>query len=190
MIDNPPFSIISKIVNFYEENNIDYFLFAPHLTLLGIKNATSHICVGVTLTYENGARVSTSFVCSKGARIKSDPKLYELLNEVNKTLNSGKAKAKYEYPLNVITSTKLSLFSKYGVEYEENNCCFVKVLDEQKQVKKTIFGGGFIVPTKNITKKLKELRKLKELEKSEKLIWKLSEREMNIVRELDSINNI
>lgn len=35
VIDNPPFSIISKIVRFYHKNEIPFFLFAPALTLFG-----------------------------------------------------------------------------------------------------------------------------------------------------------
>ena len=34
VLDNPPFSIISQAVRFYEENEIKYFLFAPVLTIL------------------------------------------------------------------------------------------------------------------------------------------------------------
>ena len=30
VVDNPPFSIISKIIRFYNERGIKYFLFAPH----------------------------------------------------------------------------------------------------------------------------------------------------------------
>ena len=30
VIDNPPFSILSKIIDFYMERGIKFFLFAPH----------------------------------------------------------------------------------------------------------------------------------------------------------------
>jgi hypothetical protein len=30
VIDNPPFSILSKIKGFYNEHRVKYFLFAPH----------------------------------------------------------------------------------------------------------------------------------------------------------------
>lgn len=33
VIDNPPFSILSEIKDFYIKNNIKFFLFAPHLTI-------------------------------------------------------------------------------------------------------------------------------------------------------------
>jgi len=34
VIDNPPFSIIAKIAKFYIQNNVPFFLFAPHLTAI------------------------------------------------------------------------------------------------------------------------------------------------------------
>lgn len=61
VIDNPPFSILSKIKNFYIEKDIRFFLFAPHLTLFGIKNC-SYIVTGSAIIYENGAMVNTSFI--------------------------------------------------------------------------------------------------------------------------------
>lgn len=33
VLDNPPFSILSKILRFYDERGIAYFLFAPTLTM-------------------------------------------------------------------------------------------------------------------------------------------------------------
>ena len=33
VLDNPPFSILSKILRFYDERGIAYFLFAPTLTI-------------------------------------------------------------------------------------------------------------------------------------------------------------
>lgn len=35
VLDNPPFSILSKILRFYDERGIAYFLFAPTLTIFG-----------------------------------------------------------------------------------------------------------------------------------------------------------
>ena len=36
VIDNPPFSILSKIVKWYIEKDVKFFLFAPQLTLFSI----------------------------------------------------------------------------------------------------------------------------------------------------------
>ena len=39
VVDNPPFSILSKIVRFYDSRKIRFFLWAPALTLFGLRAA-------------------------------------------------------------------------------------------------------------------------------------------------------
>lgn len=178
VIDNPPFSIMAKVVKFYAEHNIDYFLFAPHLTCIGIQEANSHICVGVTITYANGAKVSTSFVASKGPLIRSAPGLYRILDEANAAnikAEKGAPKPVYTYPDNVMTSSAVALFSKYGIEYRENVGVFVRTLDCQHAAKKNIFGAGYIVPEEAARKARETVRKVQK-EKSQR--WELSMREL------------
>ena len=62
VLDNPPFSIISEIISFYNSRGMKFFLFAPALTLLSpVCDGYCGIAVGASITYENGAKVSTSF---------------------------------------------------------------------------------------------------------------------------------
>ena len=63
VVDNPPFSIFSKILDFYINRDIPFFLFAPNLTLFStIQNRNcSAIVVDSDITYQNGAIVHTSF---------------------------------------------------------------------------------------------------------------------------------
>lgn len=120
VIDNPPFSIISGIVAFYSERNIDYFLFAPHLTVMGIRAAKSRVVVGVDVVYENGAKVITSFVSSCGPTIRSSPLLYELIDKAVKEYAKELKGAElpiYKYPPEVMTATRLSFLSQYGQEF-------------------------------------------------------------------------
>ena len=63
VIDNPPFSILAKIKSFYQENHIQYFLFAPHLTLFSsYRYEQTMIIADASIIYENGANVNTDFV--------------------------------------------------------------------------------------------------------------------------------
>ena len=63
VIDNPPFSILSKICKWYIEKNIKFFLFAPRLTLFSNNLDVTYIIDGAPpIVYENGAKVSTSFI--------------------------------------------------------------------------------------------------------------------------------
>lgn len=169
---------MAKIVRFYEEHNIDYFLFAPHLTCLSIRAAHSHICVGVQVTYDNDAKVSTSFVASKGPLIRSAPDLYRILDEANAAnIKAKKAPPRpvYTYPDNVLTSSAVALFSKYGIEYREDIGVFVRGMDAQREVGKGVFGGGYIVPEEAVRKAQEAVRKAQK-EKSQR--WALSMREL------------
>lgn len=186
VIDNPPFSIISKIVKWYTEHEIEFFLFAPHLTLFNSgRYAKSNIAVGSDITYENGAVVKTSFLCSKGPKIMSSPELFKVIDEANRQ-NLKEAKTlqhpKYIYPDNVLTANKVSEFSKYGVEYEEDTGVFVRRLDSQIKHHKSIFGAGFIVPELNARRAQEEYRRAQE---EYRFKWELSPREMQLLREAE-----
>lgn len=169
---------MTKVVKFYAEHNINYFLFAPHLTCIGIRSAHSRICVGAQVTYENGAVVSTSFVSSKGPLIRSAPDLYRLLDEANTAnINAKKPPAKpvYTYPDNVMTSSAVALFSKYGIEYREDIGVFTRAMDAQREAGKAIFGAGYIVPEEAARKAQEAARKA---QKETAWRWELSAREL------------
>lgn len=149
-IDNPPFSIISKIVNFYEANKIDYFLFAPSLTIVSIKNATSHICLGVDVTYENKAKIGTSFVASKGPAYLSEPELYKTIKEANRKCweHTVKKTKHYKYPCNVMKGTDFNALSNLGIWYSTNNFQRITRLFSDTGEKVEIFGGGILIDEK------------------------------------------
>lgn len=72
VVDNPPFSIFAKILNFYQSRGIRFFLFAPHLTGMYTtlsRNGVTFVCVNVDIRYANGAKVSTSFATNMSPEI-------------------------------------------------------------------------------------------------------------------------
>ena len=123
VVDNPPFSLLAKILDFYTRNKIKCFLFAPTLTIFSNKrscNYTTILC-GISITYENGAVVNTSFITNlddPALQIRTAPTLYKAVKLADeKTLAAIKKQLpKYSYPDNVITSTKLYPFAKYGID--------------------------------------------------------------------------
>lgn len=65
VVDNPPFSIFARILDFYLERNIRFFLFYDCRTLfssLHKKRRLSFVISGTSIYYENGACVTTAFV--------------------------------------------------------------------------------------------------------------------------------
>lgn len=182
VIDNPPFSIISKIIRFYNERGIKYFLFAPHLTLFGTNQDYTAIVSYAYITYENGAKVKTSFVSNLFGDIKilGDAELHRKLKEVQE--NNKVCLPRYVYPDNIVTVSRIAGMVEKGVSVEihKKDVALCRALESQKSAKKTIFGSGFFVSDKVAT----ELREKEEKSKKETIVWELSDKEQNIIKSL------
>ena len=193
VVDNPPFSILSEILAFYAENNIKFFLFAPTLTLFSSSSSSSSaIPVGVSITYENGANVDTSFLTNledENIRVRTAPTLYTAVNDANKLnlKDMRRELPKYEYNNYIITSTRCGQFSKYGIDFvvTKSESKHIRQLDAQKEAGKTIFGSGYLVSERIKAEKEKAEEEKAEKEKAEK--WELSEREKEIVKKLGGV---
>ena len=175
VVDNPPFSIISRIARFYMSRGIRFFLFAPHLTLFSTKNIewTCIVC-GAGITYENGAVVNTSFISNLfgDVRIMTAPRLRKLITLANKATKEKINKLRY--PVHVVSSAllgKIAPFVDFMVSSSE--CIQIRKLDNQKD--SAIFGGGFLISE----------RAAAERAAAEQVTeFKLSEREKEIISRL------
>ena len=181
VIDNPPFSIITKIVRFYVERDIKFFIFAPHLTLFSILavGGTSGVVVGATIRYDNGAKVPTSFVTNLDSEfIRTDSKLKEYIES-----NTSKRKLpRYEYPKNVLTVSHLNKCMKIGkdISFKIEDVSFTQGLDDQKEKGKKIFGNGFLISNK----KSDELEEILKNYSDVDYKWELSNKEKEIIENL------
>ena len=192
VVDNPPFSILAEIIRFYIGKGIRFFLFCPHLTQFSSSSSKACcLCVGVTITYENGANVNTSFVTNMEnpeIQFKSEPSLYAVVKAANDTnLKQTKRELpKYSYDKHIITTPFLSSLSRYGIEFSVPcaECEGISRLDAQKQSGKAIFGKGYIVSDRIVAEREKAEREKAEREKAER--WELSDREWAIVARLNS----
>lgn len=143
VIDNPPFSILSKIVNWYNEKGIDYFLFAPALTTLNL-NAPSHIIPNCSIVYENGAVVRTAFVSSKGALLETSTDLTkQIKNYYEEQRGKKKQKRKNIYPKTFITGAKLAVLANHGVDLKVDNAERVSTLYTAEGKRVAVFGSGY-----------------------------------------------
>ena len=182
VVDNPPFSILAQIVDFYVDRNIPFFLFAPGLSALGYtrRPGVTAICTYEGITYENGASVSTSFVTNMvGDDIvaMSAPELSAEILRLNKENEAARSNPmpKYTFPLELITSAKLGYLSKYGqdLKIRRSDSYFVRTLDAMKEAGAAgIFGSGYLLSEKAAAEKAAATR------------WPLSEREQQLIRSL------
>ena len=152
VIDNPPFSIFSHIVEFYTARAIPYFLFAPALNCLNTKTMKATIIAAhADIVYENGAKVPTSFVTNmapKDVAIDTPPDLYAAIKIANEQA-AKKKRAKYLFPRNVITIPRLQNIAQNGrrITIMRNECFFVTNIEALKKRGKAIYGGGLILST-------------------------------------------
>lgn len=188
VIDNPPFSIISEICEWYVSKKIRFFLFAPTLTLLGImRGAANYVACGCSVVYENGAYVNTSFVTNMGDnKIVAAVDLREILDGENKKnlKKLHRELPKYSYPDEVLTATMLCYMTAHGVSLEisERDVYFIRALDAQKASGKGLFGSGFLLSEKAAAEKAAAEKAAVEKVRVHNInVWELSDREKKIV---------
>lgn len=190
VIDNPPFSILAKIVKFYQERGIPFFLFAPRLTCLSgiagrMENYTAVFLAASngTLTYENGAKVPTAFVTN----MLGDLKVWvsESLAEKIKaaTASNGRSLPKYSYPDEVFKAADAGLCAELKIDRADT--LPVNALDCQKPHKKEVFGKGLLLTSKAV----KTVKDSKAVKAAEVIRWTLSEREKSMIAELEKANS-
>ena len=157
VVDNPPFSILKNICEFYLERGIPFFLFAPSLTALSGKTTwdrMNHIICDCTIVYENGATVKTSFITSFEPETvaETSPELTKLVNDTVEKLKQEKTRklSKYDYPDHIVTAAMMQKMARYGVHFRvrREECQLVRSLDAQRAMKKRFTGQGFCCQTR------------------------------------------
>jgi hypothetical protein len=197
VIDNPPFSIITKICKYYIKNNVKFFLFCPHLTAFTSDIDCTHIIASADITYENGATIKTAFVSNIFGDIKiiGDADLHQKFKEIQ--LRDKINLPKYEYPNNIITVSKVSYCVEKGINltFDKKDLKHYSGMDAQKKHKKALFGSGFICSDKAAAEAAQAAaaaaqaaaeaaQAAAEAKKNNVIIWELSEKEKEIIKSL------
>jgi len=186
VIDNPPFSIVTKIVRFYLARGIRFFLFAPHLTLFSSDLDCTHLVVGGDITYENKATVRTSFLSNMfgDAKVIGDAEFYKELEAINETTKASLPK--YVYPENVLTVSMVTNMVNRGVSFrlDKGQTAHARGLDSQKKHGKGLFGSGFLISDAAAAEKAAAEKAA--AEKANVIVWELSERERRIIEGLST----
>ena len=147
VLDNPPFSILSKILAFYKQHGIRFFLFSPANVLRTQKFCT--IAAQAQIIYENGASVPTNFVTSfdPDIALMSAPTLHDRLKEVCKKLAKEKKKtvAKLVFPDDVLTAARCGWMASHGTGYAVrwDECTPIGSIGPTQ-----IYGGGLLLSSR------------------------------------------
>ena len=185
VVDNPPFSIISSICKWYQDNGIKFFLFAPALTLF---NSIWHdgVCAVVTnsqIVYENGAKVQTDFLTNLDtAKVRTAPALTRGLEDVEKARQAKNKLPVYHYPVECLTWSKVASLAERYIDFKlmPKECKVIRVLDDQRKHKKAIYGSGLLIGEAAQERYKTAMNNCNR----ETYVWQLSEREKEIVETL------
>lgn len=179
VIDNPPFSILAKIKGFYLERGIQFFLFAPSLTLLSCRiEDLTHILTDSTITYENGAKVNTAFVTNLPSPyvLMTAPDLAQLIKEADNQRPKTKLPV-LDFPPNVITAARLNKIASFvSFNVPRASARWVRCIGKERKV---LFGCGLLISTA----KAAEAAQAAKAAKAAK--YELTPEEQAIVDELD-----
>ena len=208
VLDNPPFSILAEIRDFYAERNIGYFLFAPALTLFSRlgknEDNVTYIVAAARIVYENGAEVRTSFITNRmpgELRVTVRGDLFRRVKEATDRMEgmTKNEQPRYVYPSHVISSALLNKIAERDIilDIPARECEYVRALDSQRAVKKTIFGNGFLLSDRLAEERIQAERlaaarlaaehiDARERAAREATVWELSERENEIIKRLSA----
>ena len=208
VLDNPPFSILAEIRDFYAERNIGYFLFAPALTLFSRlgknEDNVTFIVAAARIVYENGAEVRTSFITNRmpgELRVTVRGDLFRRVKEATDRMKgmTKKKQPRYVYPAHVISSALLNKIAERDIilDIPARECEYIRELDSQRAAKKSVFGKGFLLSERLAAERLAAERLAAERLAAERLaaerlaarnapVWELSERENEIIKRLSA----
>lgn len=183
VVDNPPFSLLSRILRFYSIHKMPFFLFGPSLTLFSAMDCDlTYIITDADIVYANGAKVNTGFITNmvKDLRVWVCPELREMIKAAQ--VSEPKTKRRFIYPDHLITAAVLNKLANHGVEFKvrKDESKSVKNCDDAKRHGRALFGGGFLISERAAA------------ERAAATVLQLSPRERRIIEQLNrrSINNL
>ena len=190
VIDNPPFSILSQIIRYYQAHHITYLLFAPSLTSFGTLRVNPHhtiIITNTTIRYANGATISTAFITNHPAlapyAVITAPDLHSLITTAQERarLTTHVTPPTYDYPDHLITAATLHRIARHvPITIPRAQAHSINSLESQRPLHKAIYGSGLLISDQAAAKlKAAKLKAAKEVH-----TFPLSEAEQAIINKL------
>lgn len=147
VVDNPPFSILAQIVDFYLANGVKFLLFAPYLTLFYYANKpVTMIVVKGKIVYANGAEVNTGFISNLFGNVKAMT-AKTLSDKIERIFYKKPKFITYNWHRNVVRMSDLNmcLVRNKDIIIYDSECAATKQLGFLKSIGKSVYGGCLLV---------------------------------------------
>ena len=147
VIDNPPFSMFTKICKFYSERRIPFFIFGPGLTIFSCLKYCSVVVVAPQIEFSNGAKVK----CNFATNLTGDT-LVTISPELSKAIAACPSQTqkvnlpKYRYPKELLSVSDLQTMAKGDLPFsiKRNEALLVGNLDNHPK-KSGLFGNHLLI---------------------------------------------
>lgn len=170
VVDNPPFSQMSRIVRFYQEHKIDFFLFYDRrYSLSYLRDGLTLIYINESIEFENGALIVPAFVTNvfDGAAVYSS----KTLNEMIKAGQVKQTEPRNEYPDDVFSFTifeKIAKLKDYIIPHGKISRV-KKLIDKNGRVWSSF--GSLRVKDPILSKEMKEMKEMQDIKDTNRLYY-------------------
>ena len=183
VIDNPPFSIFTKIVAFYSMHKIPFFLFGPGMTITSCCKYCTAVIADNSMIFENGANVRINYASNLfgDLAVITAPLLHDLVSQCP-SQNRKVGLQQFRYPTETLRVSELHTICSGGIEFKlrRDEVVLAKKLDN----KGGTFGDIFLISPERGAEK--EAARLRAQEAAKQAIQiELSPRERRIVERLN-----
>lgn len=190
VIDNPPFSMFTKICKWYSSFGIPFFLFGPGLTITSACRYCTAVVINESVTFENGACVRLNFASNLYGEtmIMTAPVLGSMIAECP-SQKPKKPLPSFEYPNEVLSVSDMQTIARNGIEFSvsRDECRIIRDLDLHPK-KGGLFGDHLLISTTKAIEK-EAAKKNKVTGERNATLIPLSDRERKIITQLTQHNN-
>ena len=177
VVDNPPFSLLNEIAQWFNRHGIRYLLFA-HPSTHAIRHATI-IVAGQPVTYESGLNVQTEFITNMlgDTALITAPELGEALANLRPT-KERKLKS-FIYPERVLRISEAGMMARRGINIRisRSDCAVVGNIGGEK-----LYGLSYILSDSALDR-LRPVRQ--RIDRPGAIQLQLSPEQLEIARSLD-----
>ena len=147
VIDNPPFSMFTKICKFYSERRIPFFIFGPGLTIFSCLKYCSVVVVASQIEFSNGAKVKCNFATNLigDTLVTISPELSEAIAACPSQTQKVNL-PKFRYPQGLLSVSDLQTMAKGNLPFSvnRNEAVIVSNLDNHPK-KGGLFGNHLLI---------------------------------------------
>ena len=183
VIDNPPFSIFTKVVRFYTENRIPFFIFGNGLTIMQCCKFCTAVITGEDITFHNGAKLKINFASNLFGDLiaTTAPELAAAIAECKSQKRPSKKLPKYVYPPELVSTSMMQTAAANGrhLAIRRSEAEIVNNLDGHP---KCLYGSHLLVAREAAER----AREAAERARAREIRISLSQRELAIVEKLSA----